>query len=91
MRVEWTSYTGTSLLFEINMDGKFTRNERLVVDRHTTAPPPLIKNSNLVSRERVRIALLLESLNDLEIFTYEIGNSYLNSKCREELCTETGT
>ena len=79
------------IIFDINMDGKFTKKERLVANGHTTAPPSSIKCSSVVSRESVRIACLPASLNDLDIFACDIGNSYLNSKCREKLWTESGT
>ena len=44
-----------------------------------------------MSREIFRIAFLLTSLNDLDIFTCDIGNTHLNSKCRDKLWTEAGT
>ena len=42
-------------------------------------------------RESFRIAFLLASLNDLDIFARDIGNAYLNAKFREKLWTEEGT
>ena len=63
----------------------------MVADGHTTALPSLIKYSNFVSRESVRIEFILASLNDLDIIACDIGNAYLNSKCRYELWTESGT
>ena len=68
------------MIFDINMGGKFTRKEILVADGHTTAPPPSITYSSVVSRESVRIAFLLASLNGLYIFACDIGNPYLNNK-----------
>ena len=41
--------------------------------------------------ESVRIAFLLVSLNNLDIFVCDIGNTHLNAKCREKLFTEAGT
>ena len=43
-----------------------------------------------MSRESVSIEFLLASLNDLDIFACDIGNAYLNSKCREKILTEAG-
>ena len=37
------------MIFDINMNGKFTRKSILVSDGHTTAPPSSIKYSNVVS------------------------------------------
>ena len=79
------------MIFDINMDGKFTRKEVLVSDEHKTSPPSSIIYSSVVSREIVRIAFLLASLNDLDIFVYDIGNACLNSKFREKLWTEAVT
>ena len=73
------------MIFDIKMDGKFTRKEILVADGRTTAPQSSITYSSVVSRESVRIVFLLASLNDLDIFSYDIGNAYLNAKCREKL------
>ena len=44
-----------------------------------------------MSRESVRISFLLASLNDLDIFACDIGNSRLNAKFREKLWTESST
>ena len=72
------------MIFYIKMDGKFTIKSRLVADVHTTAPPSLITYSSVVYRERVRIACILASLNDFNIFACEINNAHLNQKCREK-------
>ena len=70
------------MIFDINMNGKFTREVSLVADGHTTAPPSSITYSIVVPRESFMIAFLLASLNKLDIFACDIGNVYLNSKCR---------
>ena len=79
------------MIFDINMDGKFTKNSRLVANGHTTAPPSSIIYSSVVSRESVRLKFLPASLNDLDIFSCDIGNAYLDFKCREKTWTEAGT
>ena len=79
------------MIFDINMDGKFTRKSRLVSGVHTTEPTSPSTYSGVVSRERIRIAFLLAPLNVLYIFAYDIGNAYLNVKCRHKICTEAGT
>ena len=56
------------MIFDINMDGKFTRNSILVTDVHTTAPPSLNKFSSVVSRNSVRVKFTLAFLDYLEIF-----------------------
>ena len=58
-------HVNVHMIFDIKMDGKFTRKARLVADGHTTAPPSSITYSIVVSREIVRISFLPASLNDL--------------------------
>ena len=77
-------HTNVYMIFDINMDRKFTRKSILVAVAHTTAPPSSITYSSVVSRESVRIAFLLASLNDLDIFEYDIGKKYLNKKVQRE-------
>ena len=73
------------MIFDIKMDGKFTRKARLVADGYKIAPPSSIIYSNVVSKESVGIVFLLASLNDLDIFACKIGNSNINDKYREKL------
>ena len=47
-----------------------------------TDPPESITYSSVVSRETVRIAFMIAALNDLAICAADIGNSYLNAKCK---------
>ena len=75
------------MIFDIKMDGNFTRKEILVADSHTTAPSSPVTYSGFVSRESVRIAFLLASLNDLDIFVCDKGNACLNAKFREKFWT----
>ena len=79
------------MVFDIKMYGRFTRKARLVADVHTTSPPSSITYSSVLSRESVKIVFLLSSLNDLDIFSCDIGNTYLNAKFREKLWKESGT
>jgi len=78
------------MIFDIKMDGKFTRKARLVADRHKTRPPSSITYSSVVLRDSVRIALTIASLNSLEVSACDIGNAYLNAQCREKLWTVAG-
>ena len=83
-------HVNVHMIFCINMEGKFTRKEILVANGHTIAPPSSITYSRFVSRESVGVSFILASLNDLEIFSCDMGNAYLNAKCREKLWTESG-
>ena len=68
-------HVNVHMIFDINMDGKFTRNARLVATGHTTAPPSSITYSSVVYRKSVMIAFILAPLNVLYIFACDIGNS----------------
>ena len=84
------SYCSTHMIFDIKMDGAFTRKARLVADGHKTKPPASITYSSVVSRDSVRIALTIASLNSLRVSACDIGNAYLNATCREKLWTVAG-
>ena len=66
-------------VFDIKMDGKFTRKARFVAGGHRTDPPASITYSTVVTRESVRIAFLIASLNDLDIEAADIRNAHLNA------------
>jgi len=78
------TYCSTHMIFDIKMDGKFTRKARLMADGHKTRPPSSITYPSVVSRDSVRIALTIASLNALEVSACDIGNAYLNAQCREK-------
>ena len=44
----------------------------------------------MVSRDSVRIALLIAALNDLEVLACDIQNAYLTAPCREKVFTVAG-
>ena len=71
------------LVFDVKMD--FTRKARFVADGSKTDTPVGICYSSVVSRDSVRLALLVAALNDLDVFSCDIGNAYLNAKCREKI------
>ena len=79
------------MIFEINIDGEFTINAWFVDDEYTATLPVSIAYPSVVSRESVRIVFILASLNYLEIFACDIGNSYINANYGEKLWTEVGT
>ena len=78
------------MIFDIKMDGKFTRKARLVAGGHTTDPPASATYSSVVSRDSVRIAFMMAALNDLEVCAADVGNAYLNAPCREKIWTIAG-
>ena len=84
------SFCSTHMIFDIKMDGKFTRKARLVADGHKTEAPSSLTYSSVMSRDSVRIAFMIVALNDLDVCACDIGNAYLNANCREKLWTIAG-
>jgi hypothetical protein len=79
---------GCHMVFDIKMD--FTRKARYVAGGNTTEPPTENTYSSVVSRESVRIALLVAALNDLQICAADVTNAYINADCREKIWTIAG-
>jgi hypothetical protein len=77
-------------VFDVKMDGNFTRKARLVAGGHTTDAPSSLTYSSVVSRDSVRIAFLIAALNDLDIMCADVGNAYLNAPCKEKIWTVAG-
>ena len=85
------SEVGLHMIFDIKMDGKFTKKARLVANgNETPALPKYDQYASVVSRESVRIGFLYAALNDLDILSCDISNAYLNASCGEKLWTEAG-
>ena len=63
-------YITTHIIFNIEMDRKFTRKARLVTNGHKTDIPASITYSSIVSRDSVQICLMAVSLNGLNVFAY---------------------
>ena len=61
-------HVNVHMIYDIKMDGRFTRKSILVADGYTTSPPSSITYSSVVSRESVSISFIPASLNDLDIF-----------------------
>jgi hypothetical protein len=81
---------GCHMIFDIKMDGNFTRKARLVAGGHTTETPSSATYSSVVSRESVRLAFTIAGLNDLDIYAADISNAYLHAPCREKIWTLAG-
>ena len=77
------------MVFDIKM-GSLTRKARLVAGGHTTETPAALTYSSVVSRESVRIGLLLAALNNLDVMCADIQNAYLTAPCVEKIWTTCG-
>jgi hypothetical protein len=76
------------IVFDVKMD--FTRKARFVAGGHMMQPAASITYSSVVSRDSVRLAFLLATLNGLDILLCYIGNAYLNAPCHEKIWFQAG-
>jgi len=70
-------------IFDIKFDG--TRKARYVAGGNMVDPPSAITYSSVVSRDSIRILLVIAALNDLKVNTCDIQNAYINAKPRERV------
>ena len=77
------------MIFDIKQED-FRCKVHLVAGGHTTSAPATITSANVVSRESVRIALLLAALNNVEVKTADIENAYITAPCSKEIYTVLG-
>ena len=78
------------IILDINME-YFRQKDRYVSGFHATVGPPILTYASVVSQESVRIALTLDSLNDIEVKTSDIQNEYLTAHCFEKIWTTLGS
>ena len=76
-------------IFDIKMDS-FQRKYRMVAGGHMTEAPATLTYASVVSRESVRIALMLAALNDLQVKAADIQNAYLTAPVSEKIWTTLG-
>jgi hypothetical protein len=69
----------------------FTRKAWFVTRGHMTEAPNSLTYSSMVSRESVKIALLITALSNLDIMTCDIRNAYLNAPCQEKIWFVAGS
>ena len=76
------------LVFDIKMDS--THKARLVAGGHTTEVVEMSNYSSVVSRESVRIAMVVVALNTLKIEAGDSQSTYLTVLCLEKIYTICG-
>ena len=76
------------LVFDIKI--YFTHKARLVVGGHTTEVTEMSNYSSIVSRESVRIVMVVAALHSLNIEDGGIQNAYLIALCLEKIYTVCG-
>ena len=76
------------MIFDVKID--LTRKARLVAGGHQTEVPKDSVYSSVVSRDSVRLALTLASLNGLSVLSADVQNAYLNAPTGEKCYTTAG-
>ena len=77
------------IIFDVKLD--LTRKARLVAGGHRNkSVSPYTTFSTVASRDSVRLIFLIAALNDLNLLSADIGNAYLNAKCRERVHVRCG-
>ena len=72
------------IIFDIKMEN-FRFKARLVAGGHMTKLPATITYTSVVSRETVRIALVIATLNDLEVVLGDILSAYTQAPDTEKV------
>ena len=71
-------------IFDVKFD--LTRKARCVAGGHINKNVPTqYTYASAVSRDSVQLGFLMAALNDLDILIGDIGNTYLNSPCKEKV------
>ena len=73
------------LIFDVKLGENYRRKARLVAGGHVLDAPSSATYSSVVSRDSVRIALLVAALNGLDILACDIQNAYLTAPAREKV------
>ena len=68
----------------------FRHEARLVAGGHMSKAPATIMHASIVSRETVRITLIIATLNDLEVKLGDILNAYAQAPVTEKMWTTLG-
>ena len=70
------------MIFDVKMED-FRRKSRLVAGGHRTDTPAAIKYDSVVSRESVRLVLMLAALNALEVKCGDAMNAFITAPITE--------
>ena len=67
------------LIFDVKLSENFRRKARYVADGHLVETPASVTYSTVVSRDSVRILLLIAALNGLEVKGADVQNAFLSA------------
>ncbi|KAL7460918.1 hypothetical protein ACHAXS_001355 [Conticribra weissflogii] len=78
------------MIIDIKMDD-FGCKTCLVAGRHMTIIPAMFTYAGVVTLEMVSIALVLVTLNLLDMMAADIMNAYITAPCKEKIWTTLGS
>jgi hypothetical protein len=78
-----STHIDLTCVFDVKMD--FTRKARICARGDQTDTPASITYASVVTRESIRIGLLVAALNDLDIMSADVAGAYLNADCPEKV------
>ena len=87
--VGYTEITG-HLVFDVKLGEGFRRKARFCADGHKTGAPASVTYSTVVSRDSVRLILLIAALNGLDILGADVQNAFLTAPNREKCWIKAG-
>jgi hypothetical protein len=67
------------------MTQRFKFKSRMVAGGHMVEAPPFLTYASVVSRDTVRIALLMAALHDLDVKAADVENAYLTAPISEKV------
>ena len=76
---------GLHMIFDIKLGKNFQCKARMVAGGHTTKTPSSITYSSMVSRDLLRIMLMIAALKNLDLQAADIEHAYLTTPCREKI------
>ena len=76
------------MIFDIKMD--LTQKAWLVAEGHQMDPPKESVYSSIISKDSVRIILMIAALNNLDILAADVQNAYLNAQTKEKVYMMAG-
>eukprot|EP00804_Cyclotella_cryptica_P021846 CCRYP_000810-RA/>CCRYP_000810-RA protein AED:0.27 eAED:0.27 QI:0/0/0/1/1/1/2/0/468 len=82
-------YIRCHMIFDVKMED-FRHKDRLIAGGHVTKDPATLTYASVMSRETVRIALLIAALNDIDIWAADVLSAYITAPCKEENWTTLG-
>ena len=83
-----SQFVDLMMIFDVKMD--LTRKARLVARGDQVETPSNLTYASVVSRDSIRIALLLSALNGVSLLAADVAGAYLNAPCRERVHTVLG-